>query len=223
MLAFMSYQTEDRLVAASVAQLLGGLGIQTFMAHEHIEVSVQWRDEILRQLGLADLFVPILSQRYYASIWCKQESGIAAFRRMTMIPLSADGSIPQGFIGHIQSSMLQGLHPTYQQVFPGLAAHDITFTINAIINIISHSGNFRAAEHNFQLLLPYMNRATDQQIVSLLDVCHRNGQIHHASLCARDYIPPLMRSHGHFLQPQIRVELEEVLAQYSIPAPMAPR
>lgn len=76
MLAFMSYQTEDRLVAASVAQLLGNLGIQAFMAHEHIEVSVQWRDEILRQLGLADLFVPILSQRYYASIFCKQNPAL---------------------------------------------------------------------------------------------------------------------------------------------------
>jgi hypothetical protein len=217
MLAFMSYQTEDRLAAAAVAHMLEGLGIQTFMAHEHIEVSVQWRDEILRQLGLADLFVPILSQRYYVSIWCKQESGIAAFRRMTMIPLSADGSIPQGFMGHIQSSLLQGLQPTYQQIFPGLAAHDITFTINAIINIISRSGNFRGAEYNFQLLLPYLNRATDAQIVQLLNACHRNGQVHHASLCARDYIPPLMRSHGHFLQPQTRTELEQVLAQYALP------
>src|ERR1700740_414160 len=96
MLAFMSYQTEDRHMATAVAQLLMSLGVGCFMAHEHIEVSVQWRDEILRQIGLADLFVPILSQRYYASIWCKQESGIAAFRRMTIIPLSTDGSIPPG-------------------------------------------------------------------------------------------------------------------------------
>src|SRR3954466_12746161 len=112
MLAFMSYQTEDRVVAANVAKLLEHIGVQSCMAHEHLEVSVQWRDEILRQLGLADIFVPILSQRYYASIWCKQESGIAAFRGMPMIPLSTDGSIPQGFISHIQSSLLEGLTPT---------------------------------------------------------------------------------------------------------------
>src|SRR3954464_12981607 len=121
MLAFMSYQTEDRVVAANVAKLLEHIGVQSFMAHEHIEVSVQWRDEILRQIGLADLFVPILSQRYYASIWCKQESGIAAFRRMTMIPLSLDGSIPQGAINHIQSTLLQGGRATYEQILPGLA------------------------------------------------------------------------------------------------------
>jgi len=51
----VSSQSEAELVT---------LGIQAFMAHEHIEVSMQWRDEILRQIELADLFVPILSQRY---------------------------------------------------------------------------------------------------------------------------------------------------------------
>jgi hypothetical protein len=106
--AFMSYQTDERATAAKVSELLIKMGITSFMAHEHIEVSVEWRFEIIRQLGLAELFVAILSKKYYDSIWCKQESGIAAFRAMTIIPpmtiipLSIDGSIPQGFIGHIQ-------------------------------------------------------------------------------------------------------------------------
>lgn len=137
-----------------------------------------------------------------------------------MIPLSADGSIPQGFMSHIQSSLLQGLQPTYQQIFPGLAAHDIAFTIDAIINIVSCSGNFRGAEANFQMLLPYLNRGTDQQIVNLLNISHHNKQICHAGLCARDYLPPIFRSHGHLLQPEIRAELEQVLAQYALPPPI---
>lgn len=223
MYAFMSYQTEERQVAAGAAGLLETLGIRSFMAHEHIEVSVQWRDEILRQIGLADLFVPILSQRYYASIWCKQESGIAAFRRMTIIPLSLDGSIPLGAINHIQSSLLQNGQATYQQIFPGLAAHDIAFTIDAGTRLVAGSRSFRSAEHHFQLLLPYLNRATDAQIVELLNVSQRNGQVEHASLCAREYLPPLLRTHGHLLDPQVRDALAEVLAQYAVPPPMPVR
>ncbi|SFM50682.1 TIR domain-containing protein [Bradyrhizobium sp. Rc3b] len=219
MYAFMSYQTEDRAVAANVAGLLETLGIRSFMAHEHIEVSVQWRDEILRQIGLADLFVPILSARYYASIWCKQESGIAAFRRMTIIPLSLDGSIPQGAISNIQSSLLQNGQATYQQIFPGLASQDVAFTINAGTRLVAGSRSFRTAEYNFQLLLPYLNRATDAQIVELLNVSQRNGQVAHASFCAREYLPPLLRSHGHLLEPQIRDQLAQVLAQYAFPPP----
>src|SRR3982074_3514152 len=121
MLAFLSYQTEQRDVAARVASLLESIGVQLFMAHEHIEVSVQWRDEILRQIGLANLFVPILSQSYYASIWCKQETGIAAFRRITVIPLSIDGSTPQGAISNFQSTIIDPNAPVYANILPGLA------------------------------------------------------------------------------------------------------
>jgi hypothetical protein len=85
------------------------------MAHQHIEVSEEWRLEILKQLAAADLFIAILSANYYASIWCKQESGIAAFRGMTVIPLSIDDSIPQGFIAHIQSTRIDPQAPTLRR------------------------------------------------------------------------------------------------------------
>ncbi|MCP1830711.1 hypothetical protein J2R76_007411 [Bradyrhizobium sp. USDA 4532] len=219
MLAFMSYQTADREIAAGVAQLLGTLGVQSFMAHEHIEVSVEWRDEILRQLGLADLFVPILSQRYYASIWCKQESGIAAFRRMTLIPLSLDGSIPQGFISHVQSSLLQGGQATYHQLMRGVASRDIRFAIDAGIRLVADARSFRQAEYHFEAVRPYLRGASDQQVIRLLTVSAQNGQVCHASLCARDYLPPLMQSHGHLLPLDVREGLSQVLAQYANPPP----
>jgi hypothetical protein len=222
MLAFMSYQTADRLVAANVAKLLEDIGIQCFMAHEHIEVSVQWREEILRKVGLADLFIPILSQRYYESIWCKQESGIAAFRRITIIPLSIDGSIPQGFMSPFQSTFLENSNPTYQKLVPGLATHDVRFLISAITTLVGQSKTFRGVEYNFQLVLPYLGQATGAQIVELLGVSHRNNQVHHASLCAREYLPPLMKSHGHLLQDNVRTELENILAEYAVQPP-APR
>jgi hypothetical protein len=219
MLAFMSYQTEDRAVAGRVSQLLSTLGVQAFMAHEHIEVSMQWREEILRQIGLAYLFVPILSQHYYASIWCKQESGIAAFRRIPVIPLSIDGSIPPGALSHIQSTLIDPNAPTYGNIFPGLALQHVGFLISAITQVIARSHNYRDAERNFDLIVPYLERATDQQIVELLNVSQRNDQIADAGRCATQHLPPLMASHGHLLEPQIRTALQQTLARYQIPPP----
>jgi hypothetical protein len=219
MLAFMSYQTENRAIAARVSQLLGTLGIQAFMAHEHIEVSMQWRDEILRQIGLADMFVSILSQHYYQSIWCKQESGIAAFRRITVIPLSIDGSIPLGALNHIQSTLINPNAPTYANILPGLALNDVHFLISALTQVISRSGNYRSAESNFDLVVPYLPRATDQEIVELLNVAQRNDQIANAGRCAVHLLPPLMASHGHLLDPQVRAALQETLARYQTPHP----
>jgi hypothetical protein len=214
MRAFLSYQTDERAIAARVSDLLVKINITTFMAHEHIEVSVEWREEILRQLDLADLFVPILSAKYWGSIWCKQESGIAAFRGMTIIPLSIDGAIPQGFMAHIQSTRIDPAAPTYQNLLPGIAKNDLSFVIATVTEIISGSRNYRAAEANFALILPYLDRATDDQVVELLRISTANGQICHAGLCAQKYLPPLFASHRHLLDADTRKQLGDVLDHY---------
>jgi hypothetical protein len=120
MRAFMSYQTVDKEAAARVAGVLTEFDCTAFMAHEHIEVSEEWRLEILKELEVADLFVPILSAHYYGSVWCMQESGIAAFRRMTIIPLSIDGALPPGFLAHIQSTKIDPVAPEIRDLLPGL-------------------------------------------------------------------------------------------------------
>jgi hypothetical protein len=215
MLAFMSYQTEDKEIAARVAGILAQFDCTAFMAHEHIEVSQEWPSEILKQLERADLFVPILSANYYSSIWCKQESGIAAFRRITIIPLSTDGAIPQGFLAHIQSTKIEPTAPTLRDLLPGLAKHDVALVIDKLVAIIGKSVNYRSAEANFELILPYIGRAQRQQVVDLLTVSTANDQVCHASLCAKKYLPPLLKSHGKFMKSETREKLEKVLAQYN--------
>lgn len=215
MRAFLSYQTTDKEVAARVAALLAEFDCTAFMAHEHIEVSEEWRIQILKELEAADLFVPILSANYYGSIWCKQESGIAAFWGMTIIPLSTDGSIPQGFIAHIQSTKINPVSPKYTDLLPGLARHDVGFVINKLIAKVEKSGSFRGAEADFQLILPYIGSASKEQVVELLNVSTKNKQVCHAGLCATKYLPPLVASHGKLMVPDTRKELEAVLAQYN--------
>jgi hypothetical protein len=212
--AFMSYQTDERAIAARVSELLSKFGITSFMAHEHIEVSDEWREALLRQLSLANLFIPILSAKYYSSIWCKQESGIAAFRGMTIIPLSIDGTVPQGFLHQIQSTKINPDAPAYQNLLPGLAKLDVSFLIDAITKIISTSGNYRTAESNFAMILPYTSRATGAQIAELLRVSTRNDQVCNAGLCAKTYLPPLFTSHGHLLDAATKKELSDTLDRY---------
>lgn len=211
----MSYQTADREVAARVAAILVELECTAFMAHEHIEVSEEWRTQILKELEAADVFIPILSANYYGSIWCKQESGIAAFRRMTIVPLSADGQIPQGFIAHIQSTKIDPNAPTYADLLPGVAKHDVSFVVDKLIKKVAGSRSYRSAEANFELILPYIGRAKKEQVVELLNASTNNDQVCHAGLCATKYLPSLVQSHGQFMSVAKRKELEDVLARYN--------
>ena len=214
MRAFLSYQTKDKLVAGRVGKLLEGLGISVFMAHEDIDVSEEWRIRILKELGEADLFVPILSKHYFLSIWCTQESGVAAFRNMTIVPLSIDGTIPDGFMGHIQSTKIDGERPAHDDIVPGLAKLDVVFLISCLIKLVAGTRSYRDAESACQRLQPYLSKATKEQKVELLTISTRNSQVCNAGWCAKTFLPPLSRSHGRFMKRNDRKELKETLARY---------
>lgn len=216
--AFLSYQTADKLVAGQVRRVLADVGIDCFLAHEDIAVSEEWRLKILEEIGKADIFICLLSKDYYNSPWCSQESGIAAFRQdMTIIPLSLDGTIPQGFISSFQSVKVDPERVTLHDLIPGFVKHDFARGVEILTDLVGRSGSFRGAEANFEAILPYIPRMTDEQIKLLLERSADNGEIHHANLCARRYLPPLLKSHGHLLSKKIRMVLAEACAQYAKP------
>src|SRR5262245_28790812 len=127
MYAFLSYSHLDRQVAGTVKGLLEEIEIPSFLAHEDIEVAVEWRSEILRKIRKTNIFIPILSQNYYQSPWCVQESGIAVFRKMTIIPLSIDNSIPLGFLQQFQSTKIDPTDPRVAVLCPGIAKRNVAF------------------------------------------------------------------------------------------------
>lgn len=214
MRAFLSYNTVDKAIAGNIKAIVDRLGVKSFLAHEDIEVSAEWRLAIIQELMAANVFIAVLSENYYNSIWCKQELGMAAYRGIAIIPLSIDGSIPQGFIAHIQSTKIDRQAPSLADLLPGLAKHDVKFVVDRLIQLIGKSGGFRSAEANFALILPYLNRASKEQIVELLNVSTNNKQICHASLCASKYLPSLFQSYGKFMTDDLHNELAGVLKQY---------
>src|SRR5437879_5097284 len=96
MRVFLSYQTDDRRVAAEVGAFFDEFAVPRFMAHDDIDVSHEWQQVILRELAAADTFVAILSERYLRSHYCLQESGIAVFANKAIIPLRIDTTVPPG-------------------------------------------------------------------------------------------------------------------------------
>jgi hypothetical protein len=217
MYAFLSYQNNDRAVAARIRDALATMKIQSFMAHEDIHVSEEWRVALLAELHKTDIFVPIISANYYQSVWCVQDSGIAAFRGMTIIPLSIDNTVPQGFLNNIQSTRIDGANPSRTALFPGLEKHNVEDLIDLLIALIGDSTSWRNAEANFQLILPYLDRATKKQVVQLLTVSAENGEVCNAADCAQKYLPPLVKSHGRFMKRKTRAYLSDTLKRYVRP------
>jgi hypothetical protein len=213
--AFISFQTEDRAVAGDLKKRLDAVGIQCFLAHEDIDVLEEWRSRLLQELSLVDIFICVLSERYLQSQWCVQECGIAAFRKdLTIIPLSIDGTIPQGFIGNIQSARIDPENVALRDLVPAFLKRDFSHGIDLAIALIGSSSSFRMAEANFSLVMPYIAKLTPNQAESLLQHCVDNGQIEHASLCAKSYIPELIKLYPHALPAAAMKSLRDTCRRY---------
>jgi len=215
--AFISYKTKsgDEHVAAKIKKILEGINIDSFLAHEDISVSIEWQNKILEEIAKASIFICLLSKSYLDSYWCLQESGVAAFRNISIIPLSLDGTTPPGFIAKYQSTKIDRECPRLHDLIPGILNYNKLKGLNIIIELIGASGNFRGAEENFKLILPYVDDLTEIQMKELLKKIRENNQVHHASLCASEYIPQLLGKYGDLLPKKDFEFLKETCKQYN--------
>jgi hypothetical protein len=105
---FISHVHTAKAQAAGLRQALQQYAISAFVAHEDIETSDEWREEILRSLMSMDAFVAIIAPDFNSSKWTDQEAGIAVARDVLMIPINR-GENPYGFLAKYQALPSKGL------------------------------------------------------------------------------------------------------------------
>lgn len=103
--AFLSYSRLDKKLAGHIKHALKECGIEAFLAHEDVEPSVEWVEEIKTELETCNIFLPILTNNFHNSDWTDQETGIAFTRDKLIIPLKVKKD-PYGFISKIQAFSL---------------------------------------------------------------------------------------------------------------------
>lgn len=196
MYVFLSYSTKDKLIAKEIKEILSELNLDVFLAHEDIYVSEEWRNRILNEFSKTDIFLCLLSKDYIESDWCLQESGIAMYKNDKIVPLSIDGTIPPGCINHIQSIKIDSTPINSIQIINALEKLDHNIVINYYISNFHKSSSFRNAEANMLKLVPYYQILNDDQVMKIFDGILSNAQIHHAGLCASEYIPNFLDLYG---------------------------
>lgn len=92
-------------------------GISSFVAHEDIEPTKEWQDEIEKGLFSMDAFCAVLMEGFKESNWTDQEVGVAVGRNVLIIPIRK-GLDPYGFIGKYQG--FQAIGKNIGQVAEGI-------------------------------------------------------------------------------------------------------
>ena len=107
---FVSHLSSNRTRMSSLKLGLANWGISAFIAHEDIEASREWRDEVEAGLESMDVLVAVVEPGFKESDWCVQEVGFALGRKIDIIPLRA-GLDPFGFFGKYQGIPIKGKVP----------------------------------------------------------------------------------------------------------------
>ena len=192
--AFISYSHLDRVIGAQVKGVLEGVGIDTFLAHDDIEVSEQWRNRILQEMDLCHIFVPLFSKNFLSSNWAPQEAGyIVSRQEVAIAPLSIDGTIPTGFLAYLQGRRIPADGVTQELLVDPLARRIPRLIIPRLIKIAGDAGSFRFAESKVQPLVSLFPNFSPEEAQALAQAAVENRQIWSATLCREEYLPELVR------------------------------
>lgn len=102
---FLSHLAKHKAEVSKVKQCLTAFwGIASFVAHDDIEPTRAWQDEIESALRSMDAFAALLVDGFKTSNWCDQEVGFAVARGVPVVPVRL-GQDPYGFIGRIQGTV----------------------------------------------------------------------------------------------------------------------
>lgn len=93
---FLTHTHPNKVLAKEVRDWLLLYGIDAFVAHEMIEVSKEWQEEIELALATCDALAALVTKDLINSPYCDQEIGFAMGRRIVVIPVRQEAD-PHGF------------------------------------------------------------------------------------------------------------------------------
>jgi len=99
---FITHLSPRRAYAAELQASLQGFGISSFVAHNDIEPTLEWQNEIETALSTCEVLVALLHPDFHNSSWTDQEIGFAMGRGVPVLAVRF-GQDPYGFIGRFQA------------------------------------------------------------------------------------------------------------------------
>ena len=98
---FLSHVSKHKTSVGKLGVELAIYGVSPFLAHDDIEPSLEWRDEIEVALRSMDALAALVTPEFHSSFWTDQEVGWAFGRGVLALPVML-GATPYGFLGKFQ-------------------------------------------------------------------------------------------------------------------------
>jgi hypothetical protein len=210
---FLSHVSAHKVEVSKLKAQLGLRGVAAFVAHEDIEPSLEWRDEI--ELGLRSMhaLAALITPEFHASPWTDQEIGWALGRGLLVVPVRL-GSDPYGFAGKIQ-----GISGTLENPVKLASSLVASLLLNAqthgemrrsIVSAFSEATSYEMAQ-TLRKMIVKIDDFTDEEKAAMQKACTENSNV------ARAYYVPEAIYKVFGKPPQSSVEENKAPKPISLP------
>ncbi len=178
---FISHKSEHQKIVSELASSLLSYGISCFVAHEDIEPTTEWRNEIENALRSMDVFLAFLTDDFSEGDWTNQEVGFAIAREVPIIPLKISSKNPCGFMSVYQA--LKGQVDNPEQLADGIfnlisqKFDKNSLVKKATIAAFINSTNFRDTFSAFKKLQTFKD-FTNIELENLVNGFNTNNQLY---------------------------------------------
>ncbi len=195
---FISHTTGFRESAGRLRKQLTPWGVDAFVAHDVIEPTREWQEEIEAALRTCDAMCAMVTPEFVESRWCDQEIGFALARGIVIVPMKI-GTDPHGFIAKLQAITIPD-HTTPYAVADGffdiLARHSTTAEalVPAVVRRYVNSDSLENTRAAFVLLETIPRSALTDAMVEQVERAPRlNSQVGDAVLPGGRKVPDAAR------------------------------
>ncbi|WP_370107484.1 toll/interleukin-1 receptor domain-containing protein [Nocardioides sp.] len=199
---FLSHSAHHKDFIGRVADELAVTGIHGFVAHDTMEVSKPWQQQIEQALRSMQAFVAVIHPEFNDSAWCHQEVGWALGSRVPKFVVRA-GMDPKGFIGSDQWPSVHGLNPrkvadeisSWVATVPALGER----MVDGLFKALESANNYVDAGATAARIAALDSLSVDQWN-RLDDIYRANDQIHGGAL-PKKALRPFYQEHGRTWPP----------------------
>ncbi len=180
---FLSHISEHKIAVSKLKSELQIRGISAFVAHEDIEPSREWQNEIELALHSMHALAALLTPDFHASKWTDQELGFALGRGVLALPVRLGGD-PYGFIGKVQgpSGSLERPAQIATKISTTLLSHRLTnrHMRRGIVSAFAAANSYASAI-NLSKTIAEVEDFTSEEKTTIHRACRENGQIFNAT------------------------------------------
>ncbi len=169
---FLSHKSEVKKEAGELKVRLKMFGVSCFVAHEDINPTKEWQDEIENALRSMDAFIALLTEEYHDSLWTDQEVGFALCKGVPIIAVRL-GRDPYGFIGKFQALSCDW-KTAPREIVKLLIKYERM--LNTYVIAVKECGSFDQANLLAEML-PNLTDLSEKQIQNLIVAFNENNQV----------------------------------------------